>query len=229
MTDFKRYAIYFTLPGGGLADFGARWLGWDSAQGRNLPHPDIVGLDVANLTATPRKYGVHATIKPPFRLAPGTDCVGLTDALHHFCAGVAPVRLDGMTLSQIGRFFALTPLGDQSGLTKLAADTVRVLDPFRAPLTEAELARRRKSRLTPRQEALLTHWGYPYVCEEFRFHITLTGPVARPDAGAVQTALTAALSGLLPAPFTLDALSLVGEDAEGRFHVLTRVPLTGDQ
>ena len=32
-----------------------------------------------------------------------------------------------------------------------------------------------KSGLTDRQEALLTQWGYPYVMEEFRFHITLTG------------------------------------------------------
>ena len=34
--------------------------------------------------------------------------------------------------------------------------------------------------LTPRQRGYLERWGYPYVMEDFRFHMTLTG---RLDAG----------------------------------------------
>ena len=67
---FDRYAIYFT-PQGSLAEAGAAWLGWDLARGRTVAHPDVAGLDVAALTETPRKYGLHATIKPPFVLAEG--------------------------------------------------------------------------------------------------------------------------------------------------------------
>src|SRR5262249_55850996 len=52
---------------------------------------------------------------------------------------------------------------------------VRDFDGFRAPLTDADRARRHPSRLTPRQRDYLERWGYPYVMEEFRFHMTLTG------------------------------------------------------
>jgi hypothetical protein len=48
-------------------------------------------------------------------------------------------------------------------------------DTFRAPLTAEDRARRNPSKLTPRQRGYLDRWGYPYVMEDFRFHMTLTG------------------------------------------------------
>ncbi|MDZ7710372.1 MAG: DUF1045 domain-containing protein [Roseovarius sp.] len=224
-----RYAIYVTPPPGPLAAFGAAWLGWDAAQGATVPHPDIPGLPapIADLTEAPRKYGLHATMKPPFALAPGQTEATLRDAFARFCAHTAPVTLDGLAVAPLGRFLALLPEGDQTAISALAADCVRAFEPFRAPLTEAERARRRAGGLTPDQEARLARWGYPHVMAGFRFHITLTGKRPKAELPALQTTLAAHLAPILPRPLPVDALSLMAEDAEGRFHLLHRHALTG--
>lgn len=225
---FARYAVYFTPEPGALADFGAAWLGWDSATGRARAHPDLPGLPApaADLTATPRKYGFHGTIKPPFRLTPGTDARGLRAAFAAVCATAGPVTLDGLRLARIGSFVALVPDGPADDLARLAAMAVEALDSFRAPPTEAEIARRDPARLTDRQRALLARWGYPYTHDEFRFHMTLTGPVGA-QADAVCAALAPVVTPLIPRPFRVDALTLLGADAQDRFHEIARYPLTG--
>ncbi|MBA84241.1 DUF1045 domain-containing protein [Thalassobius sp. S69A] len=227
MTEFRRYAIYYVPEPGPLADFGASWLGWDLAKGAAVGHPDLADVDVAQVTQTPRKYGLHGTIKPPFRLAEGVEFAQFQTAARGLCKRTAPVRLEGLELTRLGGFLALTALGDLTELNALAGQTVTQLDAFRAPLNESELERRRKSRLTERQEALLTAWGYPYVQEEFRFHITLTGRMPRAEAAALRDRLLPLLSPLLPVPFEVQSLCLVGEDAAGMFHLIERLPLLG--
>jgi hypothetical protein len=91
----------------------------------------------------------------------------------------APVTIPSLEVRRLGGFIAVVPTEPSAALADLAAATVAALDPFRAPPSEAELARRRKARLSDRQEALLMKWGYPYVMEEFRFHLTLTGRLDR--------------------------------------------------
>jgi len=226
--DFHRYAVYFTPPEGELAALGAAWLGWDCARRCAVAHPEVPGLPapVAEITETPRKYGLHATIKPPFALAEGQGEAGLIGAFERFCAGEAAVTLAGLEIAALGRFLALVPVGDQGGLNGLAARAVAAFEPFRAPLTEPQLARRRTGGLTPEQDAHLLRWGYPYVMEEFRFHITLTGKRPKAELPAIKAALDARLGPIVPRPFQIDALSLVGEDRQGRFHVLHRHTLT---
>ncbi len=226
---YHRYAIYVTPRPGQLAGFGAAWLGWDATAGVPCPHPALPGLPrpVAEITAAPRRYGFHGTIKPPFRLAEGRDAGALAEALAAFCAVTGPALLPGLDLARLGRFLALVPAGGTSGLDALAAAVVAGFDAFRAAPDPAELDRRRTQRLTTRQEALLQRWGYPHVMEEFRFHMTLTGPLPPAELAAVEAALGPILAPLLPAPFPIDALTLLGEDGEGRFHQITRVPLTG--
>ncbi len=226
---FRRFGIYYTPQNGAFATFGAHWLGWDIETGKAVAHPEIAGLPrpVADLTATPRKYGLHGTIKPPFRLAEGTTQEGLETAIATLAARLAPVTLEGLTLNRIGSFLALTTKGDQAPLAALAGAVVKGLDTFRAAPSDDELARRRQSRLSPRQEALLTQWGYPYVMEEFRFHITLTGRLAKGEAAQVQTALAPHLAPLLPVPFKVPDLTLVGEDEDGMFHEIQRFALSG--
>ncbi|WP_397543669.1 DUF1045 domain-containing protein [Roseovarius salis] len=221
---FQRYAVYYTAPDGPLARFGADWLGWDIAAGCAVLRSEPGGLPVPldEITQAPAKYGFHATIKPPFRLAHGQTRDALAAAFGALCDGLAPVRLDGLELARLGAFLALRPRGETAPLDRLAADVVRTLDRFRAAPTEADLTRRRAAGLTPRQDELLAQWGYPYVMEEFRFHMTLTGRLPRAHRAQVRTVLERDLAPLLPAPFVLDALSLVGEATDGRFHLLHR-------
>lgn len=221
---FTRYAVYVMPPPGPLADFGASWLGWDAARGVPVAHPQMSGLPapVEEITETPRKYGLHGTMKPPFRLAHGQSGAALEAAFAGFCAHAAPVTLDGLRIAPLGRFLALVCDGEQTALNALAAGTVRALDPLRAPLGEHELARRRAASLTLDQDALLRRWGYPYVMDAFRFHITLTGKRPRAELPVIAAALAPQLEPLLPRPFGIDALSLVGEDATGRFHLIHR-------
>lgn len=228
MTEFKRYGIYM-VPNGDLYQAGSAWLGWDSAAGRTVAHPDMAGLPApaADLTATPRKYGIHGTIKPPFRLAEGTSAPALAEAVEAFCTAHPAVTIPAITLRRIGRFLALVPRQPDPALADLAAATVAAFEPFRAPLNEAELAKRRKSRLTDRQEAMLAQWGYPYVMEEFRFHITLTGALDADQLDATEAALTAHFAPFLDQPLRIGDLALMGEDENGLFHLIHRYALTG--
>lgn len=225
---FERYAIYYTpARQTALADFGAAWLGWDSATGVAVAHPAVVDLDVAAITETPRKYGFHGTIKPPFRLAQGQSASALDQALADLCAQTAPVTLTGLRLARLGRFLALVPDGDATALAGLAARAVQDLDPFRAPATEAEMAKRRAARLSPAQDAMLVRWGYPYVLDQFRFHLTLTRRLDPDTAAEAEAALGPILADLPLRPYTLTGLTLLGEDETGRFHQITRHRLTG--
>ncbi len=166
-------------------------------------------------------------MKPPFRLVDGQDLDALRATFTTFCARTAPVQLEGLELAQLGRFLALVPTGDTTALEALAAEVVRSFDPFRAALTRDDLARRRQSSLSPRQDALLEQWGYPYVMEEFRFHLTLTGKLPKAKATELRRVLAPVLAPFLPKPFAIGTLSLVGEDAHGRFHLVETVSLTG--
>ncbi|MCT4557569.1 MAG: DUF1045 domain-containing protein [Pelagimonas sp.] len=225
---FSRYAIYFTLPQGPLTEFAAAWLGWNAATGERPDAPHVIGLPAPahELTTTPRKYGLHGTVKPPFRLADGQDFDALKSAFKSFCAAQSPVRLDGLALTRLGRFLALTPTGETQALSDLAARTVEGLDAYRAPLSAADLERRRAANLSPRQDELLLQWGYPYVMEQFKFHLTLTGKLPKAQTIAVQAALAPVLTPLLPSPFVIDALTLCGEDEQGMFHELHRYALS---
>ncbi|PZX38016.1 putative phosphonate metabolism protein [Roseinatronobacter thiooxidans] len=225
MDNFQRFAIYYApAPDSTLARAGSQWLGWDADAARPCPHPEL-GLDLAQITAAPRKYGLHGTLKPPMRLA----CAQATffDAVEILAQGMARVDMGRLVLRPLDGFLAIVPDVQSEALNDAAAQIVTALDPFRAPLSQAELHRRRAIGLSPRQDALLLRWGYPYVMEEFRFHITLTDRLApKIMTDALRTAY-AWFDPALAAPQSLDALCIFGEDAQGRFHLLRRVPLRG--
>jgi len=226
---FKRYGLYFTPEPGALADFGASWLGWDIFAGQVAQHPEIEGLPVpiAEITQTPRKYGFHGTLKPPFALATGTTFDDLLQSATTICADIAPFPLHGMTLSRLGNFLALTPLGDVSHLRNLASRLVQDLDRFRAPLTEESLAKRRANGLTQRQDELLLKWGYPYVLEEFRFHLTLSGKLSEAQVKQTLNALKPHLEPMCSKRINVKSVTLVGEAQDGAFHAIKRLPLGG--
>lgn len=221
---YSRFAIYFIPREGALVEFGAAWLGWDVVTGREAVQLSLPCL--RDITMTPMKYGFHGTLKPPFRLADGTRFEDLNHAVEQLASSLKPGASAGLELATLGRFLALTPSGDTSEIRRIAEACVRELDPFRAPAEAAELERRRAAGLTPRQVALLARWGYPYVMEEFRFHLTLSGRLKVQEISHWSELVRANLPDL-PQPFVIDQIALCGEREDGRFELIHRYALTG--
>ena len=204
-----RYAIYVAPdPGSPLAQFGAAWLGRDAETGARVARPALAGFSPERLeqvTETPRGYGFHATLVPPMRLAAGCTPGMLDDALAAFAAGRRPFLAPPLQLTHMKGFLALMLSAGSDAVQALEDDTIRTLERFRAPLTAAELARREDEGLSPRQEALFRAWGYPYVLDEFRFHMTLSCELDAPELQALQRAL-----GPLTAPLCTGQLEIGG-------------------
>jgi hypothetical protein len=226
MDQMKRLAVYYAPRPGAFADHAAAWLGWDAIRGEAMPQPDLPDIPFpAILTAEARRYGFHGTLRAPFRLADGISAEAAGDRIARLAARLAPVTCEGLALEDLQGFLALTPMGCEAALLELGAAVVEGTNELRAALTETEIARRRPESLTPRQRDLLQAWGYPYVMEEFRFHLTLTDRL--PDPGPAMQALAAHFGPVVPQPFRIEDLCLFGEDAAGRFHLLHRYALAG--
>lgn len=189
-----RYAIYFApAPDSPLGQAGAHWLGRCAATGQMLPQPELPGQPpglLPTLTREPRRYGWHATLKAPFTLAEGLTPASLRRAVHALAATQQPFDLPPLSVQWLGNFLALVPDPGQpnhpgrTALNALAAACTTALHPLTQPLSDAELARRRqKSTLSPAQDSLLQRWGYPYVLDAYRFHLTLSDSLGdAPDA-----------------------------------------------
>jgi hypothetical protein len=221
---YTRFAIYDAPIDDALAGFGAAWLGWDVRTGRATCQADVPGLN--DITMTPRKYGFHGTLKPPFRLAVDRSVDELQTAAADLAERCAPAGCSGLQLTTLGGFLALTPTGDLTGLERVASACVRDLDTFRAPASDTELARRRSAGLSARQEALMLEWGYPYVMEEFQFHLTLSGRLAQADRTAWMNTARTHLPPLADR-YELGSIALCGERPDGRFELIQRYTLTG--
>jgi len=176
-----RYAIYFAPPATSpLWRFGAAVIGYDAETGATVAPPELRRFDAERwreITAEPRRYGFHATLKAPFRLAEGRSEDDLGAACAAFAAERTRFACAGVELSAIGRFLALKPASPCAALDRLAGAAVKAFDGFRAPMSAAEREKRLRAPLTARQQDHLARWGYPYVLEDFRFHMTLTGPL----------------------------------------------------
>lgn len=224
----QRVAIYFAPPAGSpLMRAASTWLGRDPFGHGVLEQPGDTGIApsrLAEITAAPRWYGFHATLKAPFALHPDRTLDELRAAL----AGLVSGR-EGFTLAlEVGvlsGFLALLPTTRSEPLQALADDCVRLLDPFRAPLSAAERARRRPERLTPAQLAHLDRWGYPHVLGEFRFHMTLTDRLVEPELSSVRKVLEHRFVPLLTEPVPVDGLTLFGQpQRDAPFTVVDRFP-----
>ncbi|WP_166417078.1 DUF1045 domain-containing protein [Cochlodiniinecator piscidefendens] len=230
MKKFKRFAVYYAPEPGAFADFAAAWLGWNATLGRSVDMPVLPKLPIAweQIISTPSKYGFHGTIKPPFYLAEGCTLGQLETDLALLADRLSSVELPRLALQRPGGFLALVPKGDTAALSQLAADVVQSLDHYRRPASPEELLRRRAAGLTQTQDENLVRWGYPYVFQDFQFHLTLSNRLSNDIAEAICKILEPALLPLLPRPFAMRDLCLFGEDKmTGRFHLLHRYLLTG--
>ncbi len=229
-----RYAVYFAPEAASpLWRYGSRVIGVDAATGADVPFLTTADLEPAAwsaLTDDPRRYGFHGTLKAPFSLADGVDEAQLIDAATALAASHATFQLEGLSVAEIGRFIALVPVAPEPLLKALAADAVQSLDDLRAPLSEADRARRLTSPLTARQTAYLDRFGYPYVLDEFRFHMTLTGPIGDAALRArVRDRLAGTYATSVPSgPVIIDAIALYRQDRrDGRFRIIARLALSG--
>lgn len=221
----KRFAIYYAPhEHSPLWTFGSSILGFDASAFMDVDYPPhALFQDPAALgwTAGPRRYGFHATLKAPFRLAEGRTEDELAARLDSFAAARHPFTI-GLKLAAFRDFLALVLSAPSPEIDRLADDCVRGFDEFRAPMTASEHERRHPERLDPSQLEKLDLWGYPFVLDDFRFHMTLTGDMPLDDQMRLAPVLEE-MFGLVPPDTVVDAVCLfVQEDAESRFRLASR-------
>ena len=225
MTGFPRYAIYFAAGAdSALSRFGAELLGYDAYTGEEPPFADDalrVAPDWRDITADPRRYGFHGTLKAPMALAAGRTEAELLAACAAFAGKARPIPVIRPVVGAISGFIAVIPAQPVDALQKLAADCARDFDCFRPPLTAEDRARRKPDRLSERQRDYLYRWGYPYVMEEFRFHMTVTGRLDADRRGPILEMLRARFAGLGLDTLEIDRITLFKQDdAKTRFRLI---------
>jgi len=212
-----RVAVYYApAPDDPLWAACCAWLGRDPAQGVVCDQPPIPGILAA--TSSPRRYGPHATLKPPMQLRGGYD---------DFVADVARLAasLDDFLLPQLRvvylhNFLALCPVAPSAQLNELAARCVTDLDHHRLPEDAAAQAKRAVGR-SPRQLENLARWGYPLVLDDWQFHITLSNAGAADLLALAQEFFAPALA----QPRLFNSLAIFCEDEPGAtFRLTARLP-----
>ena len=228
----RRYALYFTPePSSAWAHVWSRWLGRSIDSGLSCQQPPIKNLEPAlfhALTGAPRRYGLHATLKAPFSLAPDRSAADLEHAIREYCVRQRALLVPSLQVKRIDRFLALAPSIAHSPIHRIAADCVQLFDSFRAPAGDQETARRKHADLDNDEAILLARWGYPYVLHRFRFHLTLTGPLDTLNAQQLTNVIQAAqmtLASISEQPLVLDALSILTQTTpHDDFELVARIP-----
>ncbi len=228
---FPRYAIYFAAGAdSALSRFGAELLGYDACTGDELSFPDgalHVARDWRDISSDPRKYGFHATLKAPMTLAPGKSEADLMAACATFAGKARSIPAIRPVVDSISGFIAVIPAEPVAALQELAADCVREFDDFRAALTAEDRARRNPEKLSERQRDYLDRWGYPYVMEEFRFHMTLTGRLDPDRRRPILEMLRTRFAALGLETLAIDRIALFKQDdAKTRFRIVGAWTLT---
>jgi putative phosphonate metabolism protein len=228
-----RYAVYYAPERESfLEKFGRSWLGYDAYTGDPVLQKEIPNLSMKRfsaVTSSPRRYGFHGTLKPPFRLAGGHASVDLFNAVQRFASTRPSFILPPFKPAFLDGFIALVPEEPCAELDGLAAECVQTFDVFRALPTAEELERRRSASLTESQENHLKKWGYPYVMSDFRFHLSLTGHLI--DSSEKEILLAAATKRFQPFEserVVVDTISIFRQNSdEDPFRIVRTFPLSG--
>jgi len=226
----RRYALYFAPAAGTPLDrFGREWLGRDARSGDpvepELP-PEISRESWLKATEAPRRYGFHATLKPPFRLAEGKTLGELQVALEGFVQGRKPFTLPLLKVGRLGRFLALILSEPSSELHHLAAECVTLFDHFRPTPEPDDIDRRMSSAHTPEERENLLRWGYPYVLDTWKFHMTLTGSLQQEQLDIFEPHLRERCRAVCAEPLPCDAVYLFEEPApNSAFRLIGSYPL----
>jgi putative phosphonate metabolism protein len=230
-TPARRYALYFAPAASTpLDDLGRTWLGRDARTGEPLEPVLPPSIDRATwLAATedPRRYGFHATLKPPFRLADGCTDAMLRSQLETFSAAQGAFPLPRLRVGKLGRFLALVLPEPAEALFALAGECVTAFDPLRAHPAPEDLARRMSATHTAAERENLLRWGYPYVLNTWKFHMTLTSSLAPELLTIFHEHLQERCSEVCAQPLQCDAICLFEEPAPNApFLLVERYPLS---
>ncbi len=220
-----RVAVYYAPA---LADplwpAACAWLGRDPETAAPVPQPDIPGI--AELTADPRLYGFHCTLKPPMRLQ--TDYAAFLDDADRLAASLPAFTMPRLSVQDLSGFLALRETEPSPSLQRLADRCVEQLDHHRAPPPPDELARRRGAGLSAAREANLVRWGYPGVFAEWRFHMTLTRRMTPDEHATIRPAAETHFAAALPRPRACTEICIFTQPAPGApFRIAERLALRG--
>lgn len=228
-----RYALYYAPPPESpLWTFGSAILGYDAASGATfapLAPEGVPAADWSAMTAQPRRYGFHATLKAPFRLRDGVREDDLIEAGHAFARRRKAFALPRLSVSPLETFAALSPFERSERIDDLAGACVEAFEPFRAEPPPEETARRLEASLTGRQREHLDRWGYPYVFEDFHFHMTLTGSLPPESVEPIVDGLASLYDEHVgDASSRFDAVTLyVEEEPQAGFRIVDRFVFGG--
>jgi hypothetical protein len=214
-----RYAICFTPPASDpLSHVAANWLGRNVFSGEMVEPPAVRGLgihEIAFHTAVPRRYGFHGVLKAPFHLSPEVAESQLLRDLMRFSGTIMPFHIPRLEVARLGNYYSLAPSIPCEQMRYLASAIVQEFDRFRAPLSEADIERSDPDGLSAAQFANLHRWGNPYVMDEFRFHMPVTGPVNSIDMPRIEQALRAMFGPVLDEPVAVSNIALMIEEGTG--------------
>lgn len=215
-----RYGVYWAPATTSLWwAWGAHWLGRDEAHDIALPQPSVNGFgaaELADVTAAARRYGLHATLKAPFRLAEGIDVHQVWQRLRALAATQSAIALGPLQVSEIDGFLALVSKPLPDAVRVLADRCVIELDALRAPTSAADLARRRADQLDMRAQELVQRYGYDRVLERFVWHVTLSDRLDARRLALLRAHVEPEVAGLnAQAPAVLDRLCLFVEPSPG--------------
>ncbi|OYV33567.1 MAG: hypothetical protein B7Z80_23685 [Rhodospirillales bacterium 20-64-7] len=198
---------------------GCRWLGRDAQTNAELAQPDVAGIMAA--TSDPRRYGFHATLKPPMQLAHGYQRF-LSDVEMVASKQISFV-MPPLTVVDVLGFLAICPAAPSAELDALAAGCVCELDVHRVPEDSARQAKRMAGR-PDRQIQNIWQFGYPYVLADWQFHMTLSN---LGDYGLLNAARQY-FATALPVPRSVQSLAVFIEAVPGSaFELAARLPLGG--
>ncbi len=216
-----RIAIYYAPhPDSSLWRFASAWLGRDAVSGKESP------VEVDDSTVRfPRHYGFHATLKPPFHLREDASREELLEAAARFAATRRSFAMPSLVVSRLGNFLALTEAQPSPELSLLAAACVREFEPFRMPLTIEQTAARRRGIENSRQLEMIDQWGYPYVFDQWKFHMTLSSSLTEESLlASTHDRLSRELAPVLSEPLNCDAICLFEQESrEQPFRLLSRL------
>ncbi|SAL03875.1 DUF1045 domain-containing protein [Caballeronia ptereochthonis] len=192
-----RVALYYAPPASSAWwREGCEWLGRDPEDGLETATP------AHDVTHAPRRYGWHATIIPPFHMAPGVELAHVLACARAWASSVSRFEMP-VKATELGRFVALRPAqaSDDDTLRTLAAHALQTFAALRARPSRESIEQRIGGGMSERQIALLREWGYPYVFDEYRFHMTLSDSLDDRNARAsIVSAWTRRIEALGPLP-----------------------------